>query len=246
MAANSPDPNPNVIDLDIQIKYGKDKVLDVPAYGPLATKVLARWQGNAALGTTGYWVQRNADNLAYYALAKYVMTKNGGLYPHHELAGPPHPGSLASFVTEDSDFYLNTTSNDDITIWTGDYPGCDDDLDVSATSSTLTIDGFVPASAYPDSYNEQVSTWIEELGSANGGSDSGSGGNAGQQIAIASYINPLGDPTSWERLLAYDTEKVSVLVANVMNGPDYAADKSWKSVIDQAASQGMFGLDTLA
>ncbi|KAJ6073323.1 hypothetical protein N7467_011408 [Penicillium canescens] len=243
VAANSPDPNPNVIDLDIQIKYGKDKVLDVPAYGPLATKVLARWQGNAALGTTGYWVQRNADNLAYYALAKYVMTKNGGLYPHlpivtYELAGPPHPGSLASFVTEDSDFYLNTTSSDDITIWTGDYPGCDDDLDVSATSSTLTIDGFVPASAYPDSYNEQVSTWIEELGSANGGSDSGSGGNAGQQIAIASYINPLGDPTSWERLLAYDTEKVSVLVANVMNGPDYAVDKSWKSVIDQAASQG--------
>lgn len=109
---------------------------------------------------------------------------------------------------------------------------------MSATSSTLTIDGFVPASDYPDSYNEQVSTWIEELGSTNSGSDSGSGGDAGQQIAIGSYVNPLGDPASWERLLAYATNKVSVLVANVLNGPDYVVDTAWKSVIDQAASQG--------
>jgi hypothetical protein len=64
------------------------------------------------------------------------------------------------------------------------------------------------------------------------------GGDGGQQIAIASYINPLGDPASWERLLAYDTNKVSVLVANILNGPDYVVDDSWKSVIDQAASQG--------
>jgi hypothetical protein len=64
------------------------------------------------------------------------------------------------------------------------------------------------------------------------------GGDWGQQIAIASYINPLGDPASWERLLAYDTNKVSVLVANVLNSPDYVVDDSWKSVIDQAASQG--------
>ncbi|KAL4873102.1 Spherulation-specific family 4-domain-containing protein [Aspergillus spectabilis] len=76
------------------------------------------------------------------------------------------------------------------------------------------------------------------MGSTDGGSDPGSGGDAGQQIAIASYINPLGDPASWERLLAYDTGKVSVLVANVLNGPDYAVEDNWKSVIDQAASQG--------
>jgi hypothetical protein len=63
-------------------------------------------------------------------------------------------------------------------------------------------------------------------------------GNQGQQIAIASYINPMGDPASWERLLAYDTQKVSVLVANVLNGPDYVIEDSWKSVIDRAASQG--------
>ena len=60
----------------------------------------------------------------------------------------------------------------------------------------------------------------------------------GQQIAIASYINPLGDPASWERIFAYDTKKVSVLVANVLNGPDYVVHTAWKSVIDQGASQG--------
>jgi len=71
-----------------------------------------------------------------------------------------------------------------------------------------------------------------------GGSDPGSGAGAGQQIAIASYINPLGDPASWSRLFTYDTGKLSVLVANVLNGPDYVVDPAWKSVIDQAASQG--------
>ncbi|KAB8213185.1 Spherulation-specific family 4-domain-containing protein [Aspergillus novoparasiticus] len=66
----------------------------------------------------------------------------------------------------------------------------------------------------------------------------GTGGDEGQQVAIASYINPLGDPASWERLLTYDTKKVSVLVANVLNGPDYVVDDNWKSVINQVASQG--------
>ncbi|CZS96997.1 uncharacterized protein RCO7_02719 [Rhynchosporium graminicola] len=60
----------------------------------------------------------------------------------------------------------------------------------------------------------------------------------GQQIAIASYINPLGDPVTWQRLLAYDSNKVSVLVANVLNGPDYIVEENWKAVIDQATAQG--------
>jgi hypothetical protein len=135
---------------------------------------------------------------------------------------------------------MNTT--DDLTAWDsspgGDYPGCSDNENGNGVGSSLTIDGFAPASAYPDNYNSQVSTWIETLGSTGGGSNPNPGGDAGQQIAIASYINPLGDPASWERLFAYDTKKVSVLVANVLNGPDYVVDTAWKSVIDKAASQG--------
>lgn len=198
------------------------------------------------MGSTGSYVQRNADNLAYYALAKYVMSKNDNVYPHLpvvtiKIDGPPYPGTLAIFVSEGSDFYMNTTT-DDLVVWDsspgGDYPGCSDNENESELGSPLTIDGFAPASEYPDAYNSQLSTWIEALRSTDGGSNPGSGGDTGEQIAIASYINPLGDPASWERLFAYDTKKVSVLVANILNGPDYMFDTAWKSVIDQAASQG--------
>jgi hypothetical protein len=253
LAANSPNPNPTVFDLTISVQHSENDVRTYKAYGPTWTKVLARWYSTRqGTETAGYYVQRNSDNLAYYALAKYVMSKNGNIYPHLPiitklLDGPPYlpydPSLLVTFVEEGSDFYLNIT--DDVAIShfssAGDSPPCSEDTDGNEVSSPLAIDGFAPASAYPDSYNSQLSTWIEALGSTNGGSNStgsASGGDAGQQIAIASYINPLGDPASWERLLAYDTEKVSVLVANVMNGPDYAIDTNWKSVIDQAASQG--------
>ncbi|CAI4218928.1 unnamed protein product [Parascedosporium putredinis] len=198
-----------------------------PLSPPLAYAkcILTRWQGNPTVGTAGYYVQRNADNLAYYALAKYVMTKNDNIYPHlpivtYELASPPYPtiptSSLAIFITEDSTFYLNTTEG--LSAWElypgEDYPGCSDNAnDPQGINSLLAINGFTPASAYPDSYNRE-------------------------QIAIASYINPLGDPASWSRLFTYDTGKLSVLVANVLNGPDYVVDPAWKSVIDQAASQG--------
>ncbi|KAH8589906.1 Spherulation-specific family 4-domain-containing protein [Bisporella sp. PMI_857] len=248
LAADSPSPNPSVEDLQIDIKYGESSTRSTPAYGPFATKVLARWQGGGAgVGSVGYYVQRNADNLAYYALAKYVMSKNGNVYPHlpivtREIDGPPYlpyPGSLAVFVTEGSNFFLNITN--DLETWEtdwaptlgGDYPGCSDNENDGAASEALTINGFAPASAYPDDYNSQVSTWITALGSTDG-----SGADAGQQIALASYINPLGDPASWQRLFAYDSNKVSVLVANVLNGPDYVVDEGWKSVIDQAAGQG--------
>jgi hypothetical protein len=65
-----------------------------------------------------------------------------------------------------------------------------------------------------------------------------SSAGGGQQIAMASYTNPSGDPSAWQRLISYDTGKLSVLVANVLNGPDYVADKGWAPVIKQAAATG--------
>ncbi|EHL03307.1 hypothetical protein M7I_0522 [Glarea lozoyensis 74030] len=50
--------------------------------------------------------------------------------------------------------------------------------------------------------------------------------------------SPSRHSAAWVRLLSYNSDKVSVLVANILNGPDYVLDKAWKSVIDQAASQG--------
>ncbi|KAF4151955.1 hypothetical protein CNMCM6069_002810 [Aspergillus lentulus] len=46
----------------------------------------------------------------------------------------------------------------------------------------------------------------------------------GQQIAVTLYINLLGDPAAWNRLIVYDVKKMPILVANIMNGLDSALD----------------------
>ncbi|KAE8358366.1 Spherulation-specific family 4-domain-containing protein [Aspergillus caelatus] len=66
----------------------------------------------------------------------------------------------------------------------------------------------------------------------------GSSGGKGQQIAVASYINPLADPAAWDRLIEYPVEKMPILVANVVNGPDSAVDKTWEDVIERASDSG--------
>ncbi|KAH9207251.1 Spherulation-specific family 4-domain-containing protein, partial [Leptodontidium sp. 2 PMI_412] len=58
------------------------------------------------------------------------------------------------------------------------------------------------------------------------------------QIAIASYTNPLGDAPAWARLISYPSNKLSILVANVLNGPDYVVDEGWRNVIQQATNSG--------
>ncbi|OGM49583.1 hypothetical protein ABOM_001752 [Aspergillus bombycis] len=67
---------------------------------------------------------------------------------------------------------------------------------------------------------------------------SGSNASDGQQIAVASYINPLADPAAWDRLITYPLEKMPILVANVVNGPDSAVDKTWADVINRASASG--------
>ncbi|GLA52547.1 hypothetical protein AnigIFM63604_009412 [Aspergillus niger] len=60
----------------------------------------------------------------------------------------------------------------------------------------------------------------------------------GQQVAVASYINPLSDPAAWDRLIDYDAKKMPILVANVVNGPDSTVDSNWEDVIQRASSAG--------
>ncbi|KAH7383114.1 Spherulation-specific family 4-domain-containing protein [Cadophora sp. MPI-SDFR-AT-0126] len=59
-----------------------------------------------------------------------------------------------------------------------------------------------------------------------------------QQVAIASYINPLADPDAWNRMIGYSPDRLSVLVANAVNGPDAVVDVAWKDVIDRSAASG--------
>lgn len=81
---------------------------------------------------------------------------------------------------------------------------------------------------------EDVADWVQRV-SGIGPSDVGA---SGQQVAVASYIHPLADSDAWNRLIASPSDKVSVLVANVLNGPDTRVNAGWKDVIDRAAASG--------
>lgn len=71
-----------------------------------------------------------------------------------------------------------------------------------------------------------------------GGDGGGQDGVNGTQIAIDSYINPIADPGARDRLIDHASSKLSVLVANVVNGPDSKVDSDWKKVIDRVAASG--------
>lgn len=59
-----------------------------------------------------------------------------------------------------------------------------------------------------------------------------------QQIAVASYIDPAADLAAWNRLIEYPVEKLPILLANIVNGPDYAVDSEWADVISRASAAG--------
>jgi len=63
-------------------------------------------------------------------------------------------------------------------------------------------------------------------------------GGSGQQIAIFSAIHPKDDSKAWDLMLEMDSNKVSVLVANVLNGPDTQVNQYWEEVIAKAKGTG--------
>ncbi|KAA6407717.1 MAG: FG-GAP repeat domain-containing [Lasallia pustulata] len=80
--------------------------------------------------------RQNADNLAYFALAKYVMTKNNNVYPHlpivtNEIDGPPWPAlldTIAEFITDGNTVYLNVSAADLDDLALNDYSEAKDDI----------------------------------------------------------------------------------------------------------------------
>ncbi|TVY84131.1 hypothetical protein LSUE1_G002188 [Lachnellula suecica] len=109
------------------------------------------------------------------------------------------------------------------------------DLTVPFSCSLLVADDFLNCACtdgglYP-MLNETCAYTSSPFGSQNST-------DSGQQIAVAAYINPLGDPAAWTRMINYPAKKMSVLIANVMNGPDTVVDPSWANVISAASSNG--------
>ncbi|KAM0417190.1 hypothetical protein ACHAPT_012827 [Fusarium lateritium] len=70
--------NGHIMDRKMFVKDSyRGQMVKVEAYGPLYTKVLARWAEN----DVGHYVATNADNLAYYFLGKWIQ-QTFGYYPN--------------------------------------------------------------------------------------------------------------------------------------------------------------------
>lgn len=66
------------------------------------------------------------------------------------------------------------------------------------------------------------------------------GGETGQQIALAlnMSLNADLDVDGWKRLIDYDSNKISVLLADIPNGDFRSADADWKQLINAGNSSG--------
>lgn len=51
-------------------------------------------------------------------------------------------------------------------------------------------------------------------------------------------IQPPSDAAAWANLTSYDKSKLSVLIANVVNGPDTSPDDAWAKVINDTSNSG--------
>jgi hypothetical protein len=172
-------PNPKVYDIKIRYNYN-DKPGNsgwVKAYGPKLAKILARFQPiSPSSKQTGYFVQRNDDNLVYFALSNYVATKIG-TYPYAPVIYdkirdapmlPPARSSVDPYIlfTANGD---NAPSFDNITSFgpEAEYnksiavscPAVDNEPDVLQ----VDIGAPAPTDAYPDGYWTERDTWLNVL-----------------------------------------------------------------------------------
>ncbi|KIW10169.1 hypothetical protein PV08_11130 [Exophiala spinifera] len=160
-------PNPSVDDLTITYTFrnqnGKLFTFDRTAYGSARCKLLARFKPGVGDFSTGYYVQRNAENLVYYALAKYVQKKLGA-YPHipvireYAITLPPYkkPKPVIEYISIDNKTVL--LDEPDLE----PVPGCSDRLDEDSPD-TLTLGTPYDDSEYPSDYRIQMAQWVGAL-----------------------------------------------------------------------------------
>ncbi|MCJ1371368.1 hypothetical protein MMC20_002583 [Loxospora ochrophaea] len=160
------------------------------AYGPSNTKIMARFQELKKYPDNfraGYYVMRNSDNLAWFALAKYVQDRIG-VYPHlpiiyNQINGPPYRdiGGLGIFEDNSNPVFNftiagNETTADNITSALGiddglpDENSCSDDITATgqtfdttsaAQNATLNISGMANDTVYPAAYMTNLTSWLE-------------------------------------------------------------------------------------
>ncbi|KAJ6080564.1 hypothetical protein N7499_005438 [Penicillium canescens] len=93
--------------------------------------------------------------------------------------------------------------------------------------------------AIPETISFDSCPYYPSSGSNSSDDSDDSNASSSQQIAVASYINPLGDPSAWEHLIDdYPSDKMPILIANVVNGPDSTVNDDWTNVIKRASASG--------
>ncbi|MCJ1402570.1 hypothetical protein MMC11_005790 [Xylographa trunciseda] len=158
---NAP-PNAQTSDWLVTIKTGR-KFDDYEAYGAYYTKVLAKYNGK------GYYTQRSSDNLAFFALAKYVQSQIGS-YPQFPVAiqrpyrAPRLPKTKAVVEYDIIDGIAVFDDGEETALdidpeYNFDVPGCPDRHGSYPTATNLTIDDVVDSTSYPSSYNLQADAW---------------------------------------------------------------------------------------
>ncbi|KAF5612860.1 killer toxin subunits alpha beta [Fusarium subglutinans] len=146
----------------ICILMGQDrKPFHLPIYGPQLTKGLAKFK----LGGP-WWLKRNADNFAMYAMAKTVQ-KAAGKYPHLPLA------VTLEGVQDNPDVFMTGNiiiDREGRTTIVGpedqgecqapdDEDGLGDKVNVVPFNSSAW---FMDESYYPEDYNRQVRGWLAD------------------------------------------------------------------------------------
>lgn len=157
--------NPHVTDINIRFQTIGSEVYTGKAYGPLLTKILARYPYD-----TGQWVWQNADNMADCALGKYVQSKIGNVYPNfsvvtEENTKEPWKDMIVAGSGTDSVQWNGT--NEIFKLMIKQLNTCADDGDASAAASSLSMTAMAPASSYPASYiSALVTTQTQILATA--------------------------------------------------------------------------------
>ena len=157
------------------------------AYGPDNTKKLARYQeyrNPPITDPAGHYVSVNADNLAWFATAKYIQDRLGNVYPHlpivtKKIDGPPwKPVGSASTFSDNGNPIFDVAGNGSVST-TSDDPAlpppnsCSDDMAGRGKGKklrvrddpawlTVNISGMANDFSYPQEYRDNVTKWLQE------------------------------------------------------------------------------------
>lgn len=142
--------NPCVTGITIRYQTIDGETYSGKAYGPLLSKSLTRWPYSP-----GTWVWENADNMNDYALAKYVQSQIGNVDPNfpvvtEENISQPWKGMILAGTGTDAVQWNDT--NEIFQQMVKELNNCVDDVDASASASSLSMTAMAPDSSYPASY----------------------------------------------------------------------------------------------